>query len=92
MSQTTTQPADSSARAQEPPALALLRCVVGHGRDGVTRRGLADDGWSTRSVSAPLNALRSRGYVVLDRGTGHWIATDAGRWRSGEAGPAGGGR
>jgi len=88
MGRNTIQAAQSRTSSWEPPALALLRCVVGHGGDGVTRRGLADEGWPTRSVSGPLNALRSRGYVVLESNTGHWIATEAGRRRAGETGPA----
>ena len=81
------QAPDSSAPVQERPALAVLRCVVAHGRDGVTGADLAEEGWPTQVVSAPLNALRSRGYVALDRSTGHWVATDAGRRRAGETAP-----
>jgi len=65
---------------------------VGNGHQGVTRRGLAEAGWPTRSLSEPLNALRSRGYVVYDAGTAHWIATDAGYRRAAETGPADPGR
>ena len=75
-----------SAAAGDLPALALLRCVAGHGGAGVSRGELAAEGWSPRSVSVPLHALRSRGYVVYDSISEHWIATPAGRTRVEDSG------
>jgi hypothetical protein len=70
------------------PALDLLRCVITHGADGVSQRGLYDDGWTSGAATRLLGALRSRGYVHFDRLTGHWVATEAGVRRAAEARPA----
>lgn len=67
------------------PALDLLGCVAAHGADGVSQRGLYDDGWASGAATRLLDALRSRGYVHFDRVTGHWVATDAGVRRAAEA-------
>jgi hypothetical protein len=70
------------------PALDLLRCVVTHGADGVSQRGIYDDGWTTPAATRLLGALRSRGYIQFDRVTGHWVATEAGIQRAADAGRA----
>ena len=75
----TSSGSDSSTTGR--PALDVLRCLVVHAEEGMTRTDLAAVGWPTRSVTEPLHALRSRGYVVYDSGSERWRATAAGRRR-----------
>ena len=72
---------DSDSSTAGRPALDVLRCLVAGEDRGMTRADLAAAGWPTRSVTEPLNALRSRGYVVYESGSERWRATAAGRRR-----------
>jgi hypothetical protein len=70
---------------QDPPALDVLRRIAARGPDGLARRALFDDGWPTGVAAGLLDALRSRGYVRLDRATGRWVATLSGLRRAEQA-------
>jgi DNA-binding IclR family transcriptional regulator len=62
----------------DPPALDLLRRIAACGANGISSRALFDDGLPTGVAAGLLDALRSRGYVRLDRTTGRWVATLSG--------------
>jgi hypothetical protein len=75
----------NEAADSTPPALDLLRCIAARGADGMSRRELFDDGWPAHAAAHLLDALRSRGYVRLERTTSHWVASESGLRRAAEA-------